>query len=157
MRRLVVSNLNQKEFSSFGVVLNGADAQPRLNFVVPFEDVRSSARANLALIQAPRVALPIVVDMMERHPFSAQAFLPLQDTTYLVIVARSGADGFPDLASAIAYVVPAGLGIAYHPNVWHVGMSAISGTGHFAMMISEAGTPDDCIYQPVELFTVVAS
>jgi len=152
MRQVIISPLNQKEFSSFGVVLNVADAQPRLNFTVPFEESRSEARVNLALIKAPRASLPLMVETMERHPHAAQAFIPIKDTSYPVIVAPSGVDDLPDLDRALAFLVPVGLGV-----VWHVGMTALSGPGHFAMMISEAGRPDDCIYQSVEPFTVIAS
>ncbi len=131
-----------------------SDAKPRLNFCVDFINERPDARLNLALIQAPAIALPIVYDVVERHPHSEQIFLPLGTTRSLIVVARSDKEKMPDLDTLKAFIVPPGLGIVYRPETWHTGMAALEGPRHYAMLIHEAGTDDDCHYLSVPQFEV---
>lgn len=135
-------------------MLDASIAKPRTNFTADFQNPRADAKANLALIRAPFTDLPVVIETLERHPFSTQSFLPLGDTSYLAIVAKSGSDKGPDLDTLSAFLVPSGIGIAYRPDTWHVGMMALGGAGHFAMFIYENGSPDDCHYLPVPTFEV---
>lgn len=149
MRSVLVSLITAEEFQPYGTFLDPSNADPRLNFTIDASNPRDDARANLALIRAPRALVPLTIDTLERHPHSTQCFLPLGDTSYLVVVTLPTRDGQPDLETLAAFSVPAGIGIAYHPTTWHAGMSYLGGPGHFAMFIYEAGTADDCVYEPI--------
>lgn len=71
-----------------------------------------------------------MVKLLERHPHTNQAFIPmggavrhgdaLEDpgSEYLVIVAKSGADGKPDLTSLRAFLASAAQGIVYDTAIW---------------------------------------
>ncbi len=156
MRTVFIEEFTPENFQTYGQILDASQAKPRLNFCIDFINERSDARLNLALIYAPLIALPFVYDVLERHPYSEQTFLPLGTTRSLIAVARSDHETKPDFATLKAFIIPPGLGIVYRPDTWHTGMAALEGPSHFAMLIHEAGTDDDCHYLDVPQFEVHA-
>src|ERR1700691_5009437 len=71
-----------------------------------------------------------VVNVLERHPFTTQAFIPMgaagesedgvqhPGNSYLVVVAKNGPDSKPDLKTLRAFVATAAQGIMYNTAVW---------------------------------------
>lgn len=63
----------------------------------------------------------VVLNTLERHPFTNQAFLPMgqdKDNVYLVVVARNGLDDRPDLGTLRAFAARGNQGIAYNTGIW---------------------------------------
>lgn len=69
------------------------------------------------------------VKLLERHPATKQAFIPMGDASgenaldspgkrYLVIVVLNGPDDKPDLQTMRAFVASAGQGIMYNTGIW---------------------------------------
>ncbi|KAJ7680563.1 galactose-binding domain-like protein [Mycena polygramma] len=66
--------------------------------------------------------------VMERHPFTNQAFIPMgkgpgegladPGSAYLVVVAKNATDGRPDVTTVRAFVANASQGIVYNTAVW---------------------------------------
>ena len=61
--------------------------------------------------------MPIALCLMERHPIASQAFIPLNQKGYLVVVAKP-ADTI-DPADLIAFWARGDQGVNYHRGVWH--------------------------------------
>jgi ureidoglycolate lyase len=59
--------------------------------------------------------LPIEIKLMERHPISSQAFYPLQDRPWLVVVAEDPLSP----QSLRAFQASGRQGVNYARNVWH--------------------------------------
>ena len=59
----------------------------------------------------------MAINMMERHPLGSQAFMPLTDTPFLVVVAEAGPE--PELAGLRAFVSNGKQGVNYSTGVWH--------------------------------------
>ncbi len=59
----------------------------------------------------------MTVNMLEKHPLGSQAFVPMKETVFLVMVAPKGDK--PDLNKIKAFIVPKGMGINYKPGTWH--------------------------------------
>ena len=57
------------------------------------------------------------IDMMEKHPLGSQAFIPMDDTSFLVFVAPKGKK--PNIKNIKSFVVPKQTGINYKPGIWH--------------------------------------
>ncbi|GAA5955056.1 hypothetical protein JCM8115_005608 [Rhodotorula mucilaginosa] len=93
------------------------------------------------------------VEVLERHEFSSQAFVPMGGTSaqggegqYLVLVALPGSDGQPDLSTLRAFTATHQQGISYRPNVWHAPLISLGADKHdFACVVHETGVPEiDC-------------
>ncbi|MEM9223818.1 MAG: ureidoglycolate lyase [Pseudomonadota bacterium] len=83
------------------------------------------------------------IEQVERHPHSAQVFLPVDVARYLVTVMPAHPDGSPCPENALLFEVPGTLGIAYAPGVWHVGATVLDRAGHFAVLMWRGAQDDD--------------
>ena len=83
------------------------------------------------------------IQLLERHPYSTQIFIPLRGSDRFLTIVAGGKDK-PDLRSLCAFVVPAEFGITYHPGVWHHPIVALDQETDFASWVWEDGTSDDC-------------
>jgi ureidoglycolate lyase len=141
--------ITREAFAPYGWVLDAPASGNRENFAGEVANLRSSARANLALARAPLLAPGERLTKMERHPFSTQAFFPLDVERYVVVGAPER-DGAPDMARAEAFLVPGTAGIVYRANVWHRPMAVVAGAGVFAMLVHDDGGPDDTHWAEVD-------
>ncbi len=117
----------------------------RFDFAATLESSRAGAKPNLAVFRAEGRELPFRLRLLERHPCSTQAFLPLVCTRFLICVAPTAADGLPDLTGVRAFLCLPGQGINYRRGVWHHPIIALDAGGSFAMLAFEDGGPDDCV------------
>ncbi|MFK7941848.1 MAG: ureidoglycolate lyase [Paracoccaceae bacterium] len=85
----------------------------------------------ISLFQSKIRALPYACDLLERHPLGSQAFLPMNGSDYLVIVAPdvSGEPG-----TALAFHARFDQGVNYARNTWHGVLAPISGGGLFGIV-----------------------
>ncbi len=89
--------------------------------------------------------LPIRVTEMERHPFSAQTFLPIRCCAYVVVVAGSAADGLPDLTTLRAFAARGDQGVTYRRNVWHAPLAVLDLPAEFAIVMAITGREEDTV------------
>lgn len=126
----------------------------RRNFVAEMRNVRPDARLNVASFRcAPRATEALSLTLLEKHPRSTQAFIPMNASRYLVVVALGG--DAPDLSTLRAFEALGTQGITYHPGVWHHPMIALDAPTDFTCLVWEDGTEDDCVVhdlaQPVRV------
>ncbi|MFZ7091343.1 ureidoglycolate lyase [Primorskyibacter sp. 2E233] len=96
-------------------------------------------RATLDIEGAPGISvfhsvsfsMPFKMEMMERHPHGSQAFLPMQEGEYLVVLAADN-DGKPDTPRA--FIAGAGQGVNIGRNVWHGVLCPLSDPGLFMVV-----------------------
>lgn len=90
-----------------------------------------NGRAGISVFQSEAFSLPIRLDMMERHPEGSQAFLPLSEKPFVVVVApdEDGKPGHP-----IAFRTAPGQGVNYHRNIWHGVLTPLYDPGLFAVV-----------------------
>lgn len=85
-------------------------------------------RAGISIFHAQLRALPYQFDLIERHPLGAQAFIPMSDDPFLVIVATG-----PN-ATPLAFITNGVQGINFHRGTWHGVLTPLSGGGLFAVI-----------------------
>ena len=95
--------------------------------------------AGISLFKAEPRSLPLKLDMMERHPDGSQAFVPMTQFGFLVVVApdQDGAPGTP-----LAFETQPGQAINYHRGVWHGVLTPLHAPGLFAV-VDRIGTGDN--------------
>ncbi|MGR6871028.1 ureidoglycolate lyase [Pseudomonas sp. HK3] len=99
-------------------------------------DGAQNAQAIMSIFRAQPRTLPMNITMMERHPLGSQAFLPSDDTPYLVLVCEG--DSAPDPATLKLFVVK-GQGVNYHANTWHHPLLALDSMKVF-WVVDRAGS-----------------
>lgn len=91
----------------------------------------SEGRAGISIFNAEARTLPLTLDMVERHPDGSQAFLPMHQNPYLVVVAEDNA-GAP--AKPQVFVAAPGQGVNYHRNIWHGVLCPLHAPGLFGVV-----------------------
>ena len=85
---------------------------------------------------------PIEINMMERHPLGSQAFIPLQDAPYLVVVAPNADDVGP--GDLFAFLAQGRQGVNYCRDLWHHPLLVLE-DGHQFLVIDRSGPGDNCV------------
>ena len=71
----------------------------------------------MSIFSAKKRKFPMNIKMMEKHPLGSQAFVPMNETTFLVFVAPKGKR--PNTKKIKSFIVPKQTGINYKPGIWH--------------------------------------
>ncbi len=124
MRVLNPEPLTQAAFAPFGeviemaghdsIAINQGFAQ-RFNDLAGVDVTLEGGVTNVSLFLGSPRPVPIVIKLMERHPLGSQAFIPLQDRPWLIVVCGDVAN----YTSYRAFTATGGQGINYARNAWH--------------------------------------
>jgi len=143
IRPLVPEPLTAEAFAPFGAVIAHGRSDERWEFPAVFSAV-PDARPRLWVNRTPKAPDAILsVALLERHPFSAQTFLPLRGAGWLVVVAPSGPDGLPDVQGLRAFASDGHHGLTYHVGTWHHGLLALHAPAEVAVIMGLTGRDDD--------------
>ena len=149
MKTLQMERLTREAFAPFGDVieLDGARHFPinggtteRYHDLAQVDVIGQGGRPLINLFRAQPRALPVEINMMERHPLGSQAFLPLSDVSYLVVVAPAG--DF-DPAHMRAFWTDGWQGVNYAKGVWHHPLLALERVSDFVVM-DRGGEQPNC-------------
>lgn len=124
---LTVEPLTADAFAEFGAVIeanpdarrmiiNGGFAE-RFHALACVELGEAGSAALINIFRAQPRTLPLRLSLLERHPLGSQAFMPLNQQPYLVVVAPGGAA--PDLTSIRCFFAQASQGVNYARGTWH--------------------------------------
>ena len=138
MSSLTAKPLSQSLFASFGEVIEtGHTPSMMINdgLCARYHDLAQldfgAARAGISVFHASIYTLPHTLKLVERHPLGSQAFVPLTNDPFLVIVAGDD-NGEP--AQPQAFITNGCQGVNYHRNTWHGVLTPIGGSGLFAVI-----------------------
>ncbi len=96
-------------------------------------------RTGISVFKSASFSMPFKMEMMERHPFGSQAFLPMQEGEYLVVLAEDK-DGAPHHPRA--FIAGAGQGVNIGRNVWHGVLCPLSDPGLFMVVDRVTDSPN---------------
>jgi ureidoglycolate lyase len=133
-RTIRAEPLTSEAFAPFGTVLaaagdfrliNGGRCRRHHDLARP--DILDGAAALSVFLAEPR-ALPYRLDLVERHPLGSQAFLPMTDAPFLVVVS-DGPDAVPR-----AFLTDGAQGINLFRGTWHGVLTPLRAPGLFAVV-----------------------
>lgn len=160
MTTLISSPLNAAAFAPFGDILEATGDFRLINEGLCQRhhdraklDFGPAGRAGISIFNATPRALPYEFSLVERHPESSQAFLPLSQHPFLVIVApdENGTPGRP-----CAFLTNGHQGINLYRGVWHGVLAPLHAPGLFAVVDRIGPTPNLEEYSYAESWRVIA-
>lgn len=141
--RLTARPLTAAAFAPFGHVTDAAGIDERVT-LPGIANLRPAAPARLGWFHAAASRLPLTTNVMERHRFSSQCFVPEADARWLLLVAPHAAAGGPDIAGALAFVATGRQAVTYAPDAWHHPLVALDRPARFAVLtFLDGGAEDD--------------
>ena len=115
------------------------------------QNTRPTALPNLLLARSALVERRSSVHRMERHLYSSQTFLPMQEARTVLGVALDDGHGAPDLATFACFLAE-NQGFSYNAGVWHLPLGTLDAPRAFAVLMFCDGTPDDTHWATVPPF-----
>ncbi|MDE2449217.1 MAG: ureidoglycolate lyase [Gammaproteobacteria bacterium] len=144
------SALTATAFAPFGDVIEAAGRRPtsinagtarRFADLAHLDLLEAGGRPILSIVQSSPRPLPLRLSVLERHPLSSQAFIPLDARPFLIVVAHDGAE---ELSTRIrAFIASGNQGVNYRRNTWHHPLIALEATCRF-LAVERGGTGQNC-------------
>jgi ureidoglycolate lyase len=112
-------------FARFGDVIEADEAKRRLinegrtirfHDLAPIDTSDQGGRICVSIFRSTPPDYPLTLRVMENHPLSSQAHIPLGGASFLVVVAPPGAF---DQAAIEAFIASPHQGVNYAKGVWH--------------------------------------
>ena len=138
MTSLFPEPLTVAAFAPYGDVLDATGTPDRMinaGLCARFHDRAridiADGRTGLSVFDAVARSLPYAFDLVERHPLGSQAFVPMTEAPFLVIVApdEHGTPGTPR-----AFLTNGAQGINLHRGTWHGVLTPLQAPGLFAVL-----------------------
>jgi len=150
IKRLTPKPLTKQNFLPFGDVMeineNNQHFSINDGFTERYHDLANvdistnNGRTLINIFRSTPLLQPITINMMERHPLSSQAFMPLSQQPYLVVVAPAGDFNINELH---VFLASANQGVNYHKGTWHHYCLALNEVCDF-LVVDRGGEGDNC-------------
>ncbi|HHL43248.1 MAG TPA: ureidoglycolate lyase [Hellea balneolensis] len=127
------------ETRGHGRVINYGQTE-RFHDLARIDTQKEGGRPLVNIFRSTPLSVPIKIEILERHPLSSQAFIPLSANPFLVVVAPPG----PLDESGIAvFQARSDQGVNYRAGTWHHYSLALNGVSDF-LVIDRGGVGDNC-------------
>ncbi len=161
MRVLKPVPLTRAAFARFGDVIecDGADHFPiNEGTTERYHDlanvnIREGGRAIVSIFRGQPRSYPFTIRAMERHPLGSQAFVPMQRTPYIVVVAETDLVT-RDPGALHAFIARGDQGVNYAAGTWHHPLLVMREVSDFLVIdrMGEERNCDECqLAEPVLL------
>lgn len=157
MLELTAEPLTADAFAPFGDVIDArtSDSFPinagrtqRHHDLAKVETLGDNARTLINIFVSQPVTLPLELTFLERHPLGSQAFMPLHQERFIVVVAPPGETINPE--DVRAFVTDGRQGVNYHAGTWHAIQSVLDRDGEF-LVVDRGGDGNNCDEYPLTL------
>jgi ureidoglycolate lyase len=138
-------------FAPFGDVAARPTGLRRRSLPTALDCAEEARAVSLWISSAAAIGtLPLRLTVLERHPYSAQTFIPLDAGRYLVIVCEADPGGGPNLRALRAFLAHSHQTVTYARNVWHHPMTVLDQAMEFAVAMGVTGRGDDDVFQNLD-------
>ncbi len=142
--------LTAENFAAYGDVISVSESAEyfaindghtmRYHNLAKVDVADQQGKAIVNIFRSTPLAFPLPVEMMERHPLGSQAFIPMGNEPYVVVVAPKGA---LDTSKIEVFLATADQGVNYHKGTWHHFCLALNQESDF-LVIDRGGEGDNC-------------
>ncbi|MEO5758372.1 MAG: ureidoglycolate lyase [Mesorhizobium sp.] len=153
-----IEALTREAFAPFGDVIddtgplafptNGGTAT-RIHELGLADCTADGGRTLLSMFRTDRPTVPEFLTLMERHPISSQAFVPLGGERMIAVVAQPGRS--PAAADLRAFVSNGRQGVNYHRGTWHYPLITVDAGTFLVVDRAGPGSGFDQDYEEVAL------
>ena len=144
--------ITKENFSKYGDVITTKDIKPleindgyakRFDGIANLDTSIDGGETTICIFSALKRSFPMKINMMEKHPLGSQAFIPMQETTFLVLVAPKGSK--PNINEIESFIVPPHIGVNYNPGIWHFPL--ISTKDMNFLVVDRKGSGDNLVLE----------
>jgi ureidoglycolate lyase len=152
--------ITRKNFAVYGDLISSdniksidinAGYAKRFDNLANINTSRDGGKTIVSIFSTLKRTFPMKIDMMEKHPLGSQAFIPMKETNFIVLVAPPGDK--PEISKIESFVVSRGIGINYKPDIWHFPL--ISTENMNFLVMDRKGTGDNLIIYNFEKEKVI--
>ncbi|MDP6727639.1 MAG: ureidoglycolate lyase [Gammaproteobacteria bacterium] len=158
---LTPKKLTAESFSQFGQVISCENKDYEIindGYAKKYPDLaeidtqEDSGKTALNIFIAKKRLFPLKIEMLEKHPFFSQAFIPRDDTPFLVVVAPASAR--PRINDIEVFISSGEQGVNYARGVWHFPLISIKDDANFVVIdrkyTAESDKLEQCIVYPIK-------
>ncbi|MAH02206.1 MAG: ureidoglycolate hydrolase [Candidatus Pelagibacter sp.] len=152
--------ITRKNFAAYGDLISSDNIKPidinagyakRFDNLANINTSRDGGKTIVSIFSTLKRTFPMKIDMMEKHPLGSQAFIPMKETNFIVLVAPPGDK--PEISKIESFVVSRRIGINYKPDIWHFPL--ISTENMNFLVMDRKGTGDNLIIYNFEKEKVI--
>jgi ureidoglycolate lyase len=153
-------HITKENFSKFGDMITTSNIKPieinegyakRFDGIANLNTSKDNGETTISIFSALKRSFPMKIDMMEKHPLGSQAFIPMKQTTFLVLVAPEG--NKPNLHKIEAFIIPPEIGVNYNPGTWHFPLIATEDMNF--LVVDRKGSGDNLVIENIEKEEVI--
>ncbi len=149
--QIPVKPLTRQGFEPFGDII-AVDGHPDVRsindgFATRYHDLarvdvdEAQGRPLINIFRGRPRPLPLTIHMMENHPLASQAFMPLHQIPFVIVVAPPGDTVGPK--DLYAFISNGSQGINYARGVWHFPLLVLGEEQDF-IVIDRGGAGNNC-------------
>ena len=149
--------LTAEAFAPFGDVMDArtsasfpinAGRTQRHHDLAKVETLGENAHTLINIFVSQPATLPLELTFLERHPQGSQAFMPLHQERFIIVVAPPGEHINPD--EVRAFVTDGRQGVNYRAGTWHAIQSVLEREGEF-LVVDRGGDGNNCDEFPLAI------
>lgn len=147
---VVPQQLTAENFAVYGDVISVSESAEhfaindghtmRYHDLAEVDVTEQQGKTLLNIFRSTPLAFPLPIEMMERHPLGSQAFIPMSNQPYVVVVAPSGE---LDTSKIEVFLASSKQGVNYHKGTWHHFCLALNEVSDF-LVVDRGGKGDNC-------------
>ncbi len=113
------------------IIINDGFAQKHYN-LCDMDATEKNGVSTLHIYIAKKREFPLVINMLEKHPYFSQTFMPRGNKPFLVVVALG--DKKPDLSTLKVFKTNGNQGVFYKRGIWHFPLISIEDNEQFIVI-----------------------
>lgn len=132
--------ITQENFAPYGHLIEKAGSQEsiindgkciRHHDLVDINISGEGEKPIVSIFSSEPCQIPLEVKMVERHPYGSQAFIPMHDRPFLVVVCKEENGVF---SQPIAFITEPGQGVNINAGQWHGTLTPLYEHGDFLVI-----------------------